>query len=294
MFNIGLGVFFSGLAALFKAGKSISTKIGVTNAGEFVTSWSYRVVSFILFSIAIFGLGKFVIPSGSVFWIVLIFNSFAYATSTLLISKAFKVSDISVIAPLMALIPVVVSIPAWIVLGEDPSLIAGIGLISVTCGSYMLELRSDGFLAPLKRIKDDRGAQYIGLMLLIVSVTPTLDKIGLSNSDPVVWVFYLHLGISIVLGLVMYLFEDDWESGLQSNWKVFVLIGVFNALIWVAQIFAYELTYVAYVQGIKRASILISIIAGSLLFGEENIRNRLIGGVFIFVGVLLIVIGSGG
>jgi uncharacterized membrane protein len=294
MFNIGLGVFLSGLAIFFKAGKSISTKIGVTNAGEFVTSWSFRFVSFILFSIAVFVLGEFTIPSSSVFWMALVFNSCALSASSLLISKAFKVSDISVIAPLMALIPVVVSIPAWIVLGEDPSLLAGIGLICVTGGSYMLELRSDGFLAPLKRIKDDRGAQYIGLMLLIVSVTPTLDKIGLSNSSPLVWVFYLHFVISIILGLFVYVFEDDWESGMRNNWKVFVLIGLFNALVWAAQIFAYEVMYVAYVQGIKRASILISIIAGYFLFGEENIRNRLVGGVFIFVGVLLIVVGSGG
>jgi len=296
MSGISLGLVFSSLTVLFKAGKSISTKIGVTNSNEFVTSWSFRTISFILFGVTVLFLGRFTVPSSSVFWIAVVFNSLALATTTILITKAFSISDISVIAPLMALVPVVVSIPAWIVLGEVPSSQAGLGLILVVLGSYLLKIQSGGstggFLAPFKRLKDDRGAQYIALMLLIVSVTPTVDKIGLSNSSPLLWVFYLHFGISVVLGVCVYLFTSDWSSDVTTNWKIFILIGVFNTGLWTAQIYAYEIMYVAYVQGIKRASMIISIIAGSVIFNEENIKNKLVGGICILFGVVLIVIGS--
>lgn len=292
--TVGLGVVLSLIAAVFKAGKSITTKVSTTTAGEYVTSWSFRFVSTVCFALVLLVTGGFTFLDGWLFWTAAAFNATALSATTLLITKALKISDISVIAPLMSLLPVLVTVPAWIFLDEEPTVIAGFGILLVAFGAYLLEVRSrtESFLKPLYRLRTDRGAQYIGLMLLIASVVPTVDKVGISQSSPIMWVFTTHVGMSIILGFIMLLYEDTWKSDIGGSWKPLVLIGLFNALLWGTQAFAYEITNVAYVQAIKRASIFLSIIAGYVLFDEKNIHNRLIGGVVIILGVVAVVIGA--
>lgn len=292
--SIGLGIGLSLLAGVFKAGKSISTKISTTTAGEYVTSWVFRTVSTILFAIGVFLTTGFSIPFTPQFWIAASFNAIALSATTLLITKAFKISDISVIAPLMALLPILVTVPAWIVLGEQPTLLAGVGIVLVVIGAYLLEVRSksDSFTKPFTRLRTDRGAQYIGIMLIIASVVPTVDKIGISYTEPLIWVFTTHLGMTLILGVIMLKYEPTWKADIDSSWKPLLLIGGFNALLWGTQVFAYDLTQVAYVQAIKRGSIFLSIIAGYVIFDEGNIRNRFIGATVIFIGVACVVLGA--
>lgn len=291
---VGLGISLSLFAAIFKAGKSISTKLGVSAAGVYITSGVYRFISTILFAIALFGVGGWMLPADPVFWSAAILNSIALAATTLLITSAFKISDISVIAPLMAILPVLVTVPAWVLLGQQPTLLSGTGIVLVVVGTYLLEVRSrtDSFLKPLYRLKTDRGAQYIGLMLIIAATVPSIDSIGISVSSPLLWVFTTHFGMSIILLTGMMYKESKWRSDFQTNWKAFVVIGLFNAVLWITQAYAYEVTQVAYVQAIKRSSILLSISAGYLIFEEEHISKRLLGGSIIVCGIIAVILGA--
>ena len=51
---------------------------------------------------------------------------------------------------------------------------------------------------------------------------------------------------------------------------------------------AVTLIEVPYMISVKRTSLLFGIIFGAIFFGETNIRERLVGGIVMIIGVVLI------
>jgi len=195
----------------------------------------------------------------------------------------------------MAFVPVMTVLPAWILLQEVPSVLAGGGIVLVSVGAYVLGVQSteDGILAPVKNLTTDRGAQYIAVMLVLVGVIPSIDKIGLQNSSPLFWVLATHLGMSLTLGAIAFTQSRTTAKADFSNNKiVLVTLGVVNAILWIAQINAYAVFPVAYVQAIKRGGIVLSIFAGYYIFDEKHIQERLVGGTIIIIGIVAVIFGT--
>jgi uncharacterized membrane protein len=65
-------------------------------------------------------------------------------------------------------------------------------------------------------------------------------------------------------------------------------MGFVNALKYIFQMAAIQLTLVAYVISIKRTSAILSVVMGFIIFKEKGFRERLTGAVIMILGVLLI------
>lgn len=281
-------------SAVFKSTKSITTKIAATGTDEYITSFATRIIGAFVFLSLILSLQSFYIPEQRIFWISLSINSVLLGLTTILFTKALKISDVSIISPIMALIPVVVALPAFFVLGEIPTVPASFGLILVGVGAYSLNIdeRSNGYMEPFRKILVDRGVQYTVLGLITAAFIPSFDKIGIEASDPFTWVFYQHLGSAVFILFAVFMFTDDLSvSG--KGLKILFVVGLANSAIWIFQSHAYELTQVAYVQAVKRVSILISVVVGHYYFKEEDLRQRVVGAFLMLIGVILIGVGAG-
>ena len=293
-FVIGFGIVLGLLASVFKSSKSITTKIASTDSNEYVTSFATRFFSIPVFILGVVLTQSFVVPNSATFLYALAVNSIAMVSTTILIAKALKLSDISVISPLLAFVPISVIIPSYLILDEVPTLVAGSGIVLVSIGAYVLNTGGEntGFLEPIRRLGSDRGARYILLVLVIVSVTPSVDKIGIQETSPLMWVLCTHVFAS--LGILLFTLSVDSEVAgpLQDNLKMLVLVGLSSSLIWVFQSYGYTITQVSYIQALKRVSLLFSVIAGKFIFQEENIKRRLVGAVIMLVGVMAIVLGA--
>lgn len=290
-FTFGVGL--SLLASVFKAGKGITTKLAVGRTDEYATTWAYRFVAAIIFAIALFITQGFEIPRNPMFWMALGISSIGYTISSILLTKAYKVSDISLIAPLIAFVPIATSVPAWVILNETPTPVAAIGIVLVSIGAYTLQIhkKDKGLMEPIRAIVRDRGAQYIALFLLVVAVLPSVDKIGLQYAPPLLWVFSTTAVVSLLLSvLLLGRGASPGTAAMQEEWKVLVLLGFLNAGLNLVQAHAYTVMDVAYVQAIKRASILLVIVAGWIIFEEEHIRQRFLGGSIILIGIILIIL----
>ena len=79
-----------------------------------------------------------------------------------------------------------------------------------------------------------------------------------------------------------------WLSLIASRPGAFLAIGFFTASMVICHYTALSLTNVAYMIAIKRTSLIWSVLFGRLLFGETNIRERLLGSVVMVAGVVLI------
>jgi len=62
-------------------------------------------------------------------------------------------------------------------------------------------------------------------------------------------------------------------------------------LLGLAQLYAYNYIDVAYVQAIKRINILFTILIGSVYFDEPRLKQRLLSGFIMVLGVILVIIG---
>lgn len=288
---VGLILAFS--SAIFKTTKTITTKIVAISTDEYITSFSTRIIGAVIFFALVIIFQDLYIPRSNAFVMALFINSILLGVVTILFTKALKISDVSIVSPIMAFLPVFVTIPAFVILGESPTILSGLGLVSVGIGSYSLNLnkRRHGYFRPIREITEDKGVQYAVIGLIIASFIPSIDKIGIQNSDPFTWVLFQHFGSSIFLFIVIIII--GYKSKISNNeLKIILLLGISNALIWVFQSHAYQLTQVSYVQAVKRVSILFSVIIGSYYFEEDNLRDRLFGTVLILLGIILITVGA--
>lgn len=290
LFGIGLSI----LSSVFKSGKSITTKIAAGKTDSYITSLGTRIVGIALFGVLLLLYESLYIPSGSTVWISLIGSSSILALITILFSYGLEISDISVITPLMSLIPVTTLIPAIFILGEIPSPIAGIGLVLITVGTYTLQIHElgNGILKPFKATFTDRGAQYVLFGVLISGLIPTFDKIGITETSALFWGFSTHIVTTIMLLIVTLYMSDNVNETIKSEWKVLFVLGCTNAILVLLQNYAYTFTQVTYVQAVKRVSILFSMVGGYVLFDEPYIRQRLVSAVLIILGVGAIIMGA--
>lgn len=289
---IGFALAF--VSALFKSSKSITTKIAAMDTDPYITSFATRFVGIIVFGFLIVLTRQFMIPTSNDFWIAFVINSVLLGTATIIFSRALQISDISIISPIMALLPVFVTVPAFFVLNEVPSIYAAFGLILISMGAYSLNIdhRNQRYLTPIKKVFTDRGVQIAFIGLIISSIIPSIDKIGIEASNPFLWVFATHIGSSVFIGLILIiLIQDHVTDKLRMNIRILLLVGLASSLIWVFQSYAYTYTQVAYVQAVKRVSILLSVLAGYYLFEEKNIYGRIFGAILMLIGVTLIVLG---
>lgn len=288
------GLLLALISSVFKSGKSLSTKVASQLTNDYITSLFTRLISAIVFLILIIVLNKYIIPSDNIFILYLMINSVLFAIVTVLFTKSLRISDVSLVSPIMSLLPILVTIPSYIILGEIPNLYAGFGIVLVTFGSYILELNSESktCLDPVKSLYHDKGVQIAFSGLIIASVIPSVDKIGIQMTNPIMWVFLTQLISGLIIGL-FYLFSNNNNSfklDFYNNYKILIIVGLFNALIWIFQSYAYTYTQVSYVQSVKRVSIILSILGGYYIFDEKNIKERLFGSVLILSGITLIFI----
>lgn len=79
---------------------------------------------------------------------------------------------------------------------------------------------------------------------------------------------------------------------MTENSFLLLSVGFLHTIIWTLQAHAYELMNVAYVVAIKKSGIIGAIIISSYWLDEKNMGNRIRSGFLIFIGVVLVILGS--
>jgi len=242
-----------------------------------------------------------------------------------LLAKAVKYSDLSLVAPLMGLTPLFLLVTSPLIVGEVAGPLGMVGVLLIVIGTYVLNLRDfrHGPLAPLRALARERGARYMLGVAFLWSISANYDKIGIEASSPLAWPLLVNLLIAVVMGGLVLARRrmpalrvgraaggqaaadrDDaaGEAGVAAGraigkvapgparhveWRILAVGGAVNALSISAQMYALTLTLVPYVIAVKRSSVLFSVVLGALAFGEARIRERALGAVLILGGIVL-------
>ena len=201
--------------------------------------------------------------------------------------RAFRLSDASLVAPVILLTPVLLLVTSPLMLGEQVSPLGGVGVLFSVAGAAFLGRREKGapLAASLGALASDPGARSMFVTAALWSVTANIDKLGVRASSPLIWIAALSDFIALCgVGYWLALPRRSFDLR-ETRWAA--TSGVANALGNALQMYALTLLLVPYVIAIKRLSGLFTVIAGGLIL-KEDINGRLLGASIMLLGAMLI------
>ncbi|MEG4228011.1 EamA family transporter [Microcoleus sp. N9_B2] len=281
-------LIFGILTAFFEAVKDVFGKQNLKKSDEYVVAWSLSFFSVIFLIPWVFSTE---IPAlNSQFWLALLIGGSINAVTALLYIKALKVSDLSLTVPLLALTPLFMLVTSPLIVGEYPQFFDYIGILLIVAGSYLLNIKdkSKGYLAPFKALLDEPGSKLMLIVAFLWSIAGNFDKIGVTNSHPIFWVFSLFGTMSVLLLPVLLHKTPNPGRQIFKQLPMLAAMGFFNAIGIIFQMQALTLTLVVQVIAIKRTSVLMGVLFGHFIFKEKDIQQRLLGAGIMILGVLFI------
>lgn len=276
------------LSALFESLKEVSSKMGLKDMDEYMVTWAFGFFALPFLALPFIFLS---IPSiGNQYWIALIVDGIFNVIATVIQMKALKSSDLSLTVPLLAFTPLFLLIMSPLILGEFPTPLGVVGVIFIVIGSYVLNIqrKNKGYLAPFKAMVEEHGPKLMLIAAFLLSITSSIDKIGVLNSSPLFWALSMHIFTTVTLGPVILGEFTEHIKLTRTDVKILFLVGFFSALAIVTQFIAISFILVPYVIAIKRTSVIMSVLFGYFIFKEKEIEERLIGAAIMILGVVLI------
>jgi len=229
---------------------------------------------------------------------------------TTLTFRALSSSDISLAVPMLSFTPLFLVGTAALLLGELPSAVGALGILIIVAGSYILNTAKEHtrITDPLRAMITHPGVLAMLIVAFIYSVAINFDKVVVQNSDPVfgAGIVFLFLGLSF--GTIALLVRQELlprvlippahpafaaqpgTQGTPINYLILagILTGILITIEAVCINTAYLLQIVPYVIAIKRMSIILVVLYGTIIFRETDIVRRLAGAGLMVLGAVLI------
>jgi drug/metabolite transporter (DMT)-like permease len=204
--------------------------------------------------------------------------------------QVLKICHLSLCIPLLAFTPVFLILTGWLFLGEALNAAGLMGIALVAAGSYFLGLGGlrGAWWEPLAALARQEGARLMLIVAAIYSVTSALGKLAILHSGPA---FFGVVYPAAVGGLMLAAYPlSPVRQGrfLRSRWLAGVVLGMAAAGEIFCHVFGMALAPAAYLIGVKRLSILFSVILGGVFLQERPILPRLAAAALMVSGVALI------
>jgi drug/metabolite transporter (DMT)-like permease len=276
-------------AALFQVLRNTTMKRLGHALDEYINVWG-RFTFLLPFALLACVLGGWpAIKPGFVTWCLLF--GVSQTLSTLALSKALKLSGISLVTALWKVSLLVLLGMAWVTIGEHPSPLGIAGVLLSALGVYLLNIRRArlGFWQPLTVLVSERGQRYTLLAALLYAPSVITIKQAILASNAATGTLGGYLAASAIMTPLALSTSARHFRQVPRYWKEFVALGVFAALTTISQGHAYTLTLSSYVEAVKQVEILFAMAVGVLAFGEaQRVRESALGAAVMLVGMVLL------
>lgn len=226
---------------------------------------------------------------------------------TTLTFRAISSSDISLAIPMLSFTPLFLVGTAFLLLGELPSAAGALGIVIIVTGSYILNTAAEQtrITDPFRAVFTHRGVLSMLVVAFLYSVAVNFDKMVVLETNAFFGpgIVFLLLGISfgtIALfarrGLLPQTLRPPvppiGEPGTSPDMRYLLGAAVLTGLLITAEAVcintAYRIQIVPYIIAIKRMSIILVVLYGTLIFKEKEILRRLAGAGLMVSGAILI------
>src|SRR6266480_3875126 len=217
--------------------------------------------------------------------------------STLALSKALKLAEISLVTALWKVSLLILLGMAWLTIGETPNVLGLAGVLLSAAGVYLLNIARTHVSPwePLRVLVTDRGQRYTLLAAFFYAPSVITIKQAILASNTAAGTFGAYLAASLVVTPLALRTSAHHFGSIGRYWKEFVALGLFAALTTMSQGKAYTLTLSSYVEAVKQVEILFAMAAGIAWFGEaQRVRESALGGIVMLLGMVLLALASSG
>jgi drug/metabolite transporter (DMT)-like permease len=205
--------------------------------------------------------------------------------ANLLFIVAIRRSPLSLMVPLLALVPVVALLFGGMTLGEWPTPTQDAGILLIAAGLFTLfqpPSARPGIGAALQVLRAEKGTGPMLAVVLLWSATPALDKICLGYTSP-----GMHSLIQVGAIWTLLLVWALWRRPASLRTPPGALApvagsAVAGALGYIVQLVAYAMAMVALIEVLKRTVGLL----GSLVLGRAQFREPMTGAKIAGIGVI--------
>ena len=207
---------------------------------------------------------------------------------------ATKHLPITISGPIKASQPILTLIGALVIFGERLNLYQWIGVILAVISFIMLSLsgKKEGI-----NFKHNLWILFIVLATVTGAMSALYDKYlmshGFDRMTVLVWYSYYQFGLMAIISLIMWYPRRKTSTPFKWRNSIF-FISLF--LVCADFVYFYALSYpdsmISIVSMIRRSSVVVSFIAGALIFKEKNIKDKSADLILVLLGMLFLYIGT--
>ena len=211
--------------------------------------------------------------------------------STMALSKALKLSQISMVTALWKVSLLVLVVLGYFTLKEQPTGLGILGILISMAGVYLLNVNRAhiAWWAPLTVLFTDHGMRYTLLAALFFAPSVVTIKWAMQCSDQYTGTLGGYVAASLLVTPIVLTTSRRHFREIPRYWKAFVSFGLFASLTTVSQGTAYLMTLSSYVEAVKQVEILFALAIGTVLFHEkQTVRDIAPGALVMLAGVVLL------
>ena len=228
------------------------------------------------------------------FWWIVALAMPGEIAATLLYTRALQVSPLALTQPFMACTPLFALISGVLILGEFPSWVGVAGVVLLASGAYGLNVHQArlGWLEPFKAVTREPGSWMALVVSAIYAYTAVMGRNAIMHSSALFMaVIYPLIWACCVLTVLAVKGRLAW-GWLRRPWPV-AAISLCMCGMALCHFLAISMVQAAYMVAVKRMSILLALLYGGLILGEERLRQHLLAACLMVAGaVLLLVLGD--
>jgi drug/metabolite transporter (DMT)-like permease len=289
-------IVFALAAAVGSAGTSFALKRAVEHAGAVVSTVIFRVCAGLLLLALVMATGGWPhLPPA--YWRALAMVLIPEVLGMLCLTLALRAGDLSLVQPLLGLIPPLVMLGGWLVLDEVPTAPAAAGVALVTAGVYCIGLRPGAsLLEPLRALGRDRAAWLAVGAAVAWTVTTLIHKLGIAAVGPFPWGVTLAAGSGLMLAAALpFIARRGGGVAMPDRWLPWggwvALAAATFALQQAGLYTAMRMAHAGYVIAISSTGLLIATGLGIILLNERGAaRHRFAGAGLVSAGAAMIAV----
>lgn len=201
---------------------------------------------------------------------------------------------ITIVSPIQATRPVLVLLGALLLFGERLNGYQWAGVLMAIFSLYMLNRsgKQEGI-----NFANNRWVFFVAMAALLGAVSALYDKYLMRNLEPMLVQSWFNLYQCLLMGAIVLVMNlcSSQQRNRRFVWRWSIpMISLFLAVadFCYFSALAQEGALVAVVSMIRRGSVLVSFIFGALLLKEKNLKSKALDLLLIFIGLLLLYIGS--
>lgn len=286
-------IFYAAGSAVFAGITSVLAKCGIKKTDSNVAT-AIRTIIILFCSwgmVFLVGSQKTISQLEGKTLLFLILSGLATGGSWLCYFRALQLGNINKVVPIDKFSTVLTILLAFLLLGEPVSLTKGIGIVSITAGTYLM-IQKEKVVPAEEKKRGSAWFWYASLSAVFASLTAILGKVGIRGVES-------NLGTAIrtvvvlIMAWVMVFVTGKQKTILKVELKelgFICLSGLATGASWLCYYRALQEGPASVVVPIDKLSILVTIALSYVIFKEKLNRKSVIGLICLTGGTLIMIL----